>query len=67
MAKTDTVDVTLAHPWEDHRVGDRVSVAADEAKRLVKAGIGSYSTKKDAIAVEGDAGAEKTVGARKAT
>lgn len=64
---SDTVDVTLAHPWDDHKVGERVSVDAALAKRLVKAGQGSYSTKKDALAVEGDAGAEKTVSARKAT
>ena len=44
------VDITLSYPWQGHEVGERVSVEPALAKRLVRAGVGVYATKKDAAA-----------------
>jgi hypothetical protein len=50
----DDVNITLGYPWQGHEVGDRVSVDAPTAKRLVRAGVAAYSTAKDATAAGGD-------------
>lgn len=67
MAAPDTVDVVFAHHHEGNVPGDRATVDADEARKLVRYGRAHYATKAEAVAVEGDAGAEKTVAASKKT
>lgn len=58
------VEIIFAHHHSDHVPGDRVEVDEETAKRLVRGGRASYATKADAVAVEGEAGAEKTARAR---
>jgi hypothetical protein len=53
------VDITISFPWQGHEVGERVTVSAIQAKRLVRAGVGRYATKKDAKAA-GDEPAQAT-------
>jgi hypothetical protein len=45
MAETDVV---LSYPWQDHDIGDRITIDTHTAKRLVRAGVALYATKKDA-------------------
>lgn len=45
------VEISYSHPYEDHEVGDKDTVDALEAKRLVRAGMAMYvaaSTKQPA-------------------
>lgn len=64
---SDTVEIVYAHHQGAYVPGDRASVDAATAKRLVRTGRANYATKADATAVEGDAGAEKTTRARAGT
>lgn len=56
----DSVSIILSHPHAGNEVGDRVEVAPDEAKRLVRAGVATYATASDATSVEGEAGKART-------
>lgn len=44
----DTVNVQFSHPWQNHNVGDRVSLDANTARRLVQAGYAVPATKAEA-------------------
>lgn len=61
----DTVDIDLAHGWEDHKPGDRIAVEPVVARRLVRDGYATYARKDEAVKVEGNAGATKTTRARR--
>lgn len=60
MADTDKVEIVFAHHHGTHVPGERATVDADEARRLVRGGRANYATKTDAVSVEGEAGADKT-------
>lgn len=60
MSKNNKVDLVLSNPWQDaagkvHDVGDKVSVAPEQAEHLINGGIGVPATKGDAAAVGTDA------------
>jgi hypothetical protein len=62
MADTEII---LSYPYQGDDVGTRLSVDTSTAKRLVRAGVALYATKKDAEGA-GDS-TEKTATARKRT
>lgn len=35
----DTIDVRMSHPWQDHEIGDVISVDAAQARQLITAGV----------------------------
>lgn len=35
----DTIDVRMSHPWQDHEIGDVVTVDAAQARQLITAGV----------------------------
>lgn len=57
---SDTVSVTFSHPHDGRNVGDTADLERLEAKRLVRAGVATYTTAPDAVAAEGEQGKART-------
>lgn len=51
MADTELI---LSYPYQGHEVGERITVDQVTAKRLVRAGVGLYATKRDATGAGDD-------------
>lgn len=51
---TDKIDVTLAHPHQGKKPGDKLSVERGNAKQLIRAGIAVPANTAAAKAVDGD-------------
>jgi len=51
---SDTIDITLSHPHQDKKPGDKLSLERGEAKRLIRAGIAQPANAAAAKAVDGE-------------
>lgn len=54
MPNAEKVEVVMSHPAYGHDTGERVSINADDARRLVNAGYAKYATKRDASRAGGE-------------